>query len=206
MDPSRKPSQVRSPLTGDAAGRASLHRPSVAIGGLGPLPVIGGGVVAELETLGGDPGVWWFGAWRNINLLVWHRGADKRACARIDATNAARTKAWPQGISTVHILREGAKQPDSETRDAFNAMHAEWGHTVGCAVVVIEQRGFLGVAVRSAVAGMSMVAPKFYRIRVCDTVEAAAPWLSENHARSTDVVISPEDALAVLSAARLRHQ
>lgn len=199
MDSSRKPSQTRTPLAGGATpGLPSTSRPSITADRAG--------LRVELETLDGEPHVWWFGAYRNLNVLVWHSHATKRACARIDVTNPARTKAWPQGISTVHILREGVKAPDGETRDAFNAMHAEWGHTVGCAAIVIEQRGFLGVAVRSAVAGMSMVAPKFYRIRVLDTIEAAAPWLSENHARSTDVVISPEDMLTILSEARTRNQ
>ena len=197
------------PLDSSSKPPSTIHRTSLSAGtakdggvhSFAPQPRL-----AELVTLDVEPGAFWFGAWRNLNLLVWHRGPDKAAVARLDATNPARTKAHPEGISTVHIIRETAKQPDAETRDAFNAMHAQWGHTVGCAVIVIEQRGFLGVAVRSAVAGMSMVAPKFYRIRVVDSVEVAAPWLAENHTRSTDVQISPAEALTILSQARLRGQ
>ena len=196
MESSRKPSSapVRPSTPFERASAVSTR------------PADPQGLLAELKQLDVEPGMWWFGAFRNLNILVWHRAGDTRAVQRIDATNVPRTTAHPEGISTIHIIREDAKPPSADTRDAFNAMHAEWGHTVGCGVIVIEQRGFLGVAIRAAVTGMTMVAPKFYRIRVVDSVEAAAPWLSENHARSTDVVISPEDTLAILNEARRRGQ
>lgn len=163
-------------------------------------------ILTELKTLDVEPGAFWFGAFRNFNLLVWHRAPDMRAVARIDATNPSRTAAHPEKISTVHIIRDTAAQPDAETRDAMNKMHAQWGHTVGCAAIVIEQQGFKAATLRTLIAGMSMLAPKHYRIRVADSVASAAPWLADHHARSTGVVLTADEVLAVLSHARLLGQ
>lgn len=154
--------------------------------------------------LAAEPSAFWFGAYRNLNLLVWLRAATGTAVERIDRTNPARVAAHPEGISTVHVILESAGPPDTDARNRLNAMHARWGKTVGCAAVVIEQRGFAGVTMRSVVTGMTLLLPKHFRLRVFDSVEAAAPWLSENHARSTRVQLTPEQMLTVLLEARQR--
>jgi hypothetical protein len=157
----------------------------------------------DIVTMDMEPGGWWFGAYRNLNLLVWHRGPDLAAVERLERTNPERVKAHPERISTVHIITEGSSgTPTPEARDALNAMHARYGHTVGCGAVVIERAGLMGVAVRSVVTGMMMLAPKHYRVKVFDRVDDAAPWLAENHARSTGVEVTLTDLLAVLHAAR----
>ena len=160
-------------------------------------------ILAEFVTLYVDPGRLWFGAFRNFNILVWHTYAKKEDVVRIDATNPARTAAHPEKISTVHINHDTVVTPDPEVRDAFNAMHARWGHTVGCGAIIIEQQGLKGVALRSMIAGMSMIAPKHYRIRAFDAVTSAVPWIVEHHARSTGVTIDADDMCDVLLHARL---
>ena len=158
-------------------------------------------MVSEVEVLDVEPGEFWFGAWRSFNVIVWYKGASLDAVRRLDRTNPARTQAHER-ISTAYIAMPTAVPPSAEVRDALNAMHNQWGHTVGAGVVVIERAGVLGLAIRSAVTGMIMLAPKHYRVKVCDTVEVAAPWLAEHHARSTGVQVDAEDLLAVLRYAR----
>lgn len=157
----------------------------------------------DIVTMDAEPGAFWFGAYRNFNLLVWHRGTDLAAVERLERTNPERVAAHPERITTVHIVTAHASSPPTpEARDALNVMHARYAHTVGCAAVVIERGGFTGVAVRSAVTGLIMLAPKHYRIKVFDHVDEAAPWLVENHARSTGVEVTLPDLMAVLHAAR----
>lgn len=159
--------------------------------------------VKDIVTMDVEPGYFWFGAYRNFNLLVWHAGADVDAIERLERTNPERVKAHPERLSTVHIVAAGSGGgPTPAARDALNEMHARYGHTVGCAAVVIERAGLMGVAVRSAVTGIIMLAPKHYRIKVFDNVGEAAPWLVENHARSTGVEVALPDLQAVLQVAR----
>jgi hypothetical protein len=157
----------------------------------------------DIVTMDMEPGYFWFGAYRNFNLLVWRRGVELDAVERLERTNPERVKAHPERISTVHIVAEGSGGgPTPEARDALNTMHARYGHTVGCAAVVIERGGLMGLAVRSAVTGMLMLAPKHYRVKVFDHVDEAAPWLTEHHARSTGVEVALPDLLSVLHVAR----
>ncbi|HET6338918.1 MAG TPA: hypothetical protein VFG30_37120 [Polyangiales bacterium] len=156
----------------------------------------------ELVVMDSEPGAFWFGAWRNINLLVWLQGATLDAVSRLDRTNLERTQAHPEKLTTVHIVTAIAGPPDPDARDAFNTMHLQWGHTVGCAAVVIERSGFVGVAVRSVITGMVLLAPKHYRVKVFDSIEPAAPWLVEQHARSTSVQTTETELRSVLRAAR----
>jgi hypothetical protein len=124
------------------------------------------------------------------------------ALKRVDRCNLKRFQPPLERASTVHIVLPGAGPPDPAARDAFNALNNKWGHTVASAAVVIERGGFLGVAVRSAVAGMVMVAPKHFRVKVFDAIDPVVPWLVEHHLRATGVQWIVDDVLAVLRSAR----
>jgi hypothetical protein len=159
-------------------------------------------VKPPLTVMDSEPGAFWFGAWGNINVRVWFTTPKLVGVKRLDATNPERVRAHPEKLSTVHIAAATAGPPEPEARSALNEMHKRYGDTVGCAAVVIEHGGLLGAAVRSAVTGMMMVAPKHYRVKVFDTIEPVAPWLAENNARSTGVSLAAEDVLSVLRFAR----
>jgi hypothetical protein len=159
-------------------------------------------ITDEAQVLDSEPGGFLFAAWRNFNIFVWNRGTTMDAVTRINRTNPERTAAHPEKLSTVHIITASAGPPEPEARNALEAMHTEWGHTVGCAAVIIERGGLMGVAVRSVIAGMTIVAPKHYRVKVFDSIDASAPWLAEHHGRSTGVQCDEADVLAVMQAAR----
>lgn len=159
-------------------------------------------ITPPIVVMDSQPDAFWFGAWGNINVLVWFKSPDMEGVNRLEATNPGRVRAHPEKLSTVHIAAASSGPPESDARAALNEMHKRYGDTVGCAAVVIEHGGLLGTAVRSAVTGMMMVAPKHYRVKVFDTIEPVAPWMAENHARSTGVTITADDLLAVLKFAR----
>ena len=159
-------------------------------------------VLGEISVMDVEPGLFWFGAWRNFNVFAWHETPTMDAVQRIDRTNPERTAAHPERISTAHIILPSVSAPSAQVRDAFNDMHQRWGATVGAAAVVIERGGLMGLAVRTTIAGMTMVAPKHYRVKVCETVDDAAPWLAEHHARATGVRVTVVDLLAVMRHAR----
>ena len=159
-------------------------------------------VTPPITVMDNEPGAFWFGAWGNINVLAWFTTPSLDGVKRLDRTNPERVRAHPEKLSTVHIVAASAGPPDSAARNTLNEMHKRYGDTVGCAAVVIEHAGLLGTAVRSAVTGMMMVAPKHYRVKVFDSVDPVAPWLAEHHARSTGVELAASDVLAVLKHAR----
>jgi hypothetical protein len=157
----------------------------------------------EIMVMDAEPGAFWFGAWRNVNLIVWWQGATLDAVQRLERTNPIRFASHPERMSAVHVVTETAGVPTPEARDALVTANNAWGHTVGCAVVIMERDGLVGLAVRSAVTGLIMLAPKHFRIKVFDNVDDAAPWLVEHHARSTGVQLTLADTRSVLHAARV---
>jgi hypothetical protein len=157
---------------------------------------------SELLTLAADPGHFWFGGWRSINIGVWGANASAKHVGMIDRTNVARTEAYPKGLSTVHVIMPKASPPDAAMREALDEMHKRWGHTVACGAIVIERGGLAGLAMRSAITTMTMLAPKNYRVKVFETVEEASPWVSEQHTRSTGVPLVAAELQLVLQHAR----
>lgn len=149
-----------------------------------------------------QPGAFWFGAWGNINVLVWFCDPTLDAVKRLDRTNPERVRAHPEKLSTVHIITREAGPPPPDARAAFESMHNRYGDSVGCAAIVIERDGLYGAAVRGAITGMMLVAPKHYRVKVFDAVESAVPWLTTHHARSTGVQLPEAAVLSVLQRAR----
>jgi hypothetical protein len=156
----------------------------------------------ELVTLASDPGHFWFGGWRYVNIVVWGPACSVKHVALIERTNVARTGAHPKGLSTVHVITPAANTPDAKMRDDLNEMHERWGHTVACGAIVIERGGLAGLAMRSAITTMTMLAPKNYRVKVFETVDEAAPWVSEQHTRVTSVPLTAAELQEVLRKAR----
>jgi len=149
-----------------------------------------------------EPGTFWFGAYHNLLVLVWLRRATAESVERFARVALPRMRASAEGASLVHIITEGAELPDASARAALCELHARGDRRPGCAAVVIAQQGLEGAAMRGAIASVSLVAPKHYRIRVFDSVESAAPWLATQHERSTGARFTTDEVLTVLRSAR----
>jgi hypothetical protein len=81
-------------------------------------------------------------------------------------------------------------------------MNERWGHAVGCGAVVIERGGLAGIALRSAVTGIIILAPKHYRVKVFDAFEPCAPWVADQHMRVTSEQLDAAELLKNLHHAR----
>jgi hypothetical protein len=158
---------------------------------------------AEPTVLDATPGALWFGAWEAFNVIVWAQAATLDMVMRIDRGIAARYRALnEQRMSTVHVVLAGGGPPDPEARAALVDMNERWGHAVACGAVVIERGGLAGVALRSAVTGIIILAPKHFRVKVFDSIEPCAPWVADQHTRVTSVPLDAADLLQWLHHAR----
>ena len=159
-------------------------------------------VAAELITLDAEPGEFWFGAWQNVKLAVWHARATGDAVKRLQRTTAEALAEHPEGISTVHIVAETAGIPSAEARAAFSRILERYGQGIHCVGVVIELTGFWGSALRSAITSIRMLSPNKFVLRVHSAVEAVPAWLPAPHARATGVRMNAGQLLEVLREAR----
>jgi hypothetical protein len=154
---------------------------------------------AEPIILDAAPGELWFGAWGPINAVIWARHATLDMVKRINRGLAVRYDALDHKLmSTVHVVLPGVGPPDPDARAALVDMNERWRNAVACGAVVIESVGLVGVALRSAITGIIILAPKHYRVKVFDALEPCAPWVAEQHSRVTSVTVEAAQLLQCL--------
>jgi hypothetical protein len=163
---------------------------------------VGHSVSAELTVVEALPGAFLLGAWQNFNAVVWLRAGTPEIVAQIDRGFRTRYDQLKAPMSTVHIVVAGVGPPDPAARTALVEMNDRWGHATACGAVVIERGGLMGIALRSAVTGIIIVAPKHYRVKVFDGFEQCAPWLAEQNARVTGTQLEASDLLELMYHAR----
>jgi hypothetical protein len=154
--------------------------------------------LAEIDSI---PGGIWIGSWRSVQVIVWIKGATLDAVRRVDRAASARAEAGLKS-SVVHLITPNAGPPESDAREAFIEVTKRYGESVSCSGVIIERSGLLGMAVRSAVTGMIILAPKHYRVKVFDSIDDCAPWLSEQHERVTGTPLAAAELSDALHKAR----
>jgi hypothetical protein len=156
----------------------------------------------EVSVLDAVPGAFWLGSWNTFNALVWLRPATLDVCAQVERALEARFESHHQLMSTVHVIVADAGPPQQDARDELEAINARLAHTVACGAVVIERGGLMGVALRSVITGLIIAAPKHYRVKVFDSLELCAPWVTSEHQRATSKPVEPDAVLHLLSYAR----
>src|SRR5262245_53441627 len=93
----------------------------------------------DIVVLDQQPGAFWLGAWRNINVIVWHDVITMEAVDRLIQARATRVRELSgKLLSSVYIATANAKPPEPKVRDAVSEMFNNLGPTVGCAGIVIE--------------------------------------------------------------------
>lgn len=155
--------------------------------------------VSVLDTI---PGAFWLGAWRTVNAVVWLSSATRDVVERVEMGIGARFGKLEERMSTVHVIVENAGPPEADGRTALVDMNNRLAHTVACGAVVIERGGVLGLALRSAVTGLILAAPKHYRVKVFDSLEPCAPWIADQHEKATALPIEAAGVLQLLKFAR----
>lgn len=159
---------------------------------------------AEPIILEATPGELWFGAWGPLNAVIWARPATADMVTRVNRGLAARYDALDhERMSTVHVVLPDVRPPDADARAALVDMNERWRHAVACGAVVIESVGLAGVALRSAITGIIILAPKHYRVKVFDALEPCATWVAEQHSRVTSVPVEAAQFLQCLHHAHL---
>jgi len=158
---------------------------------------------AEPIVLEATPGELWLGAWGPINAVIWARTATVDMVTRIDRRLTLRYDALDrQRMSTVHVVLQDVGPPDPDVRAALVDMNERWKDAVACGAVVIERVGLAGAALRSAITGIIILAPKHYRVKVFDALEPCGTWVAEQHSRVTSIPVEAAQLIQWLQHAR----
>ena len=106
------------------------------------------------------------------------------------------------GVSGVQLITHGAGMPTAGARTALAEQARKFSDGTVAVAVVIEQAGFFGSAMRSAVTGIQMLAKAAFPIKVFRSVQEVAAWLPGPHAERTGTVLDPARLEAVLETVR----
>ncbi len=153
--------------------------------------------MATAEILHSDPDQS-LATWNDILVLIWHVNTTKQGVDRLDSTCSAFAKTRPNGVALVTIVEENAPMPPAEARDAMATFLGRQSAVVKASAVIYEGSGFRAAAVRSVVAGLTLMARQTYPHKVFATVDEGITWL----APLLPVPASKADVVTMLTALR----
>jgi hypothetical protein len=153
----------------------------------------------DFTALDWESGAFVFGGWKNVLVAVWRSQATLLNVARL--ANISDTTRWPGRRSSVHVIQDGAGLPTPEARAAFVALMKRNKDSLGCVAIVIAGTGFWSGALRSAMTGLRLLAPRSFDFRVAGSSEDLVQWLPSMHEEKTGVALVPSRLQSVLDTA-----
>jgi hypothetical protein len=155
---------------------------------------------SELELVAEYPGVLTIRAWKNIGLCTWSGAAVAPVVATlVEATEKLRSPG--RRVSFVHLIPDKLALPDAEARSAFIRLMKDYQSDLACIAIVVGGTGFWASAMRNAIIGLRVFAPRSFEFRLHGSVEEVVEWLPAAHRKLTDVEIPPATLERLLAQA-----
>lgn len=145
---------------------------------------------AALELLGECPGILTVSAWKNLGICSWVGQANGPAVMVLE--EATKRMSEPgRRVSWVHLIRDKLGLPDAAARSGFQRIMTEHAAELGCVAVVVGGTGFWASAMRNAVIGLRVLAPRKFELRLHGTIDEVVEWLPAAHEKATGVQLLP---------------
>ena len=143
-------------------------------------------LLSEITIHDTEPGSFYIASWRNVLMVRWESAADGSAVERLAKVSTALAAADPQSRrSNVHIITESGGLPTPTARAGFIALMKEHADRLACVAIVVGGTGFWASALRSALTGMRLLAPRSFNYRLHGSVDEVVKWLpAEHHTRT----------------------
>ncbi len=128
---------------------------------------------SELELVAEYPGVLTIRAWKNIGLCTWSGAAVAPVVATlVEATEKLRSPG--RRVSFVHLIPDKLALPDAEARSAFIRLMKDYQSDLACIAIVVGGTGFWASAMRNAIIGLRVFAPRSFEFRLHGSVEESS--------------------------------
>lgn len=159
----------------------------------------------QLTIVDAQPDSFTFCSWGDVNIHVWWGPVVENVVQRLGSFSSATMREHPAGLSFVHIVTATARLPDAVARGALIALGKRFEHDTGPTAVVIGGEGFFAGALRAAVTGLWLAAPKTMPMRMCGNADEVAAWLPARHLESSGAKLDALELAAVLREAGRRE-
>jgi hypothetical protein len=157
--------------------------------------------ISELLLIDEDPGKYRFYKWQHVHVVVWVGAAVGETARRLGRATPKQVPGTQR--SDIHIVTSGTALPSGDARAGFVELMREMQADIACLAVVIEGGGFWASAMRSAVIGLGMMAPKTLPFRALGSLDDLTAWLPAEHRRRTGVAIDSVGLRRALTEARI---
>jgi len=157
--------------------------------------------ISELLLIDEEPGKYRFYKWQQLHIVVWVGAAAGKTAQRLGRVTPKPLPGTRR--SDIHIVTAGTALPSAEARSVFVELMREMQGDLACLAVVIEGGGFWASAMRSAVIGLGMMAPKVLPFRALGSLDDLTAWLPAEHKRLTGVTIDSVGLRRALTEARI---
>jgi hypothetical protein len=143
-------------------------------------------------------------SWENITVCVWMTQATVPLCDKLDELSAPFVKAHPEGISSIHVIGNGALLPGAAARRRLEEITERYALDLACVGTVLEGAGFWMSAFLSFLTGIHRLSAHPFESYTCTSIRAIAAWMPSYHAKRTGKNISDKELEQVLRLLRMR--
>jgi hypothetical protein len=145
------------------------------------------------------PGHFIFCFWKNVVIAYWQHQANGPSVKQLVGVCEERVKAYPDGVSIVHLVREGAGLPDAAAREALARMGDRYANETACLAIVLMGAGFWASALQSVLTGIRLIAPPRPSVmRFARDLNELESWFPYEHLRRSGVRIDPVELTSAL--------
>ena len=131
-----------------------------------------------------------FARWSNLTLIHWRTQPNGTHVRILEDMARQVLLDYPEGFSTVQLVREGIGLPDADARAGIAKMMSDLDMNIACIAVVFMGAGFWASALQSVVTGIRLLAPRTFQMRFASETSDLAIWLPAHHYRRTGVQIT----------------
>ena len=133
------------------------------------------------------------GRLENVSIAIWATPATLEISKRLEAATFDLIRAYPQGISSVHVILDKTPLPTAEARTHLREITERYAKNVACVGTVVDGDGFWASAMRSFLTSLHWLSRRPFKAHYASSIEELAEWLPPFHAQKTGVVIQPAD-------------
>lgn len=140
---------------------------------------------SELLSLASEPGVYGFYRWENVAINAWATQPNGPAVDVLAQLTERSLRECPEGIASIHCIASGAGLPTPDARARLGEIAKRYDKHLLCVAILLRGDGFWASAVRSALTGIVLLAPRAYTLRFYGEPGELSRFITEQVARRT---------------------
>jgi hypothetical protein len=153
---------------------------------------------AHVQVVGQTEGEYVMYTWRSVGILLWEGAASLEGVRAMHRSFRAFGRTHGH-YSLIHWLRSNVVgMPGGEARQEINRLAKDLESALVCTAVLDGRRGFVASAVKSLLAGLSLIPGVRLKTRVFDEPASVVRWLVPLHAAAGGESLDAAELLAVL--------